>query len=205
MTEEQRSPEPKIDVTLRAVCLFRSGFVARSLQTPEGYARRSRLVWAKNPSPQTWSYLWNGVLMQQRSKSVFGKWFPGSTGDPPVPSGDPPDGTETTIRGNENGLFATWLSAVPVGGSPTGAGESPAPPIFKTRAEPQEAPVTILSTVSPSFQIGAKFRPARFSRERARPMRPRMIFPAVSPGQTDQGSPALARSGHSTQSANARC
>src|SRR5258705_11551042 len=45
-----------------------------------------------------------------------GKWFPGSTGDPPVPSGDPPDGTETTIRGNENGLFATWLSAVPVGG-----------------------------------------------------------------------------------------
>jgi len=50
------------------------------------------------------------------------------------PSGDPPDGTETTIRGNENGLFAAWLSAVPVGGSPTGAGESPAPPIFKTRS-----------------------------------------------------------------------
>src|SRR5439155_3339293 len=22
----------------------------------------SRLVWAKNPSPQTWSYFWNGVL-----------------------------------------------------------------------------------------------------------------------------------------------
>ena len=31
--------------------------VARSLQTPEGYARRSRLVRAKNPSPQTCSYL----------------------------------------------------------------------------------------------------------------------------------------------------
>src|SRR5438552_10443868 len=66
---------------------------------------------------------------------MFGKWFPGSRGDPTVPSGDRTDGTETTIRGNENGLFTTWLSAVPVGGSPTGAGESPAPPIFKTRSE----------------------------------------------------------------------
>src|SRR5258708_2740217 len=28
----------------------------------EGYARRLRLVWVKNPSPQTWSYLCNGVL-----------------------------------------------------------------------------------------------------------------------------------------------
>src|SRR5438552_12973872 len=55
-------PEPKIDATLRATVLFGPDVVARSLQTPEGYARRSRLVWAKNPSPQTWSYLWNGVL-----------------------------------------------------------------------------------------------------------------------------------------------
>jgi len=41
-----------------------------------------------------------------------------------VPSGDPPDGTETGFRGYENSLFATWLSEAPVGGSPTGAGES---------------------------------------------------------------------------------
>src|SRR5438094_10320362 len=75
-----------------------------------------------------------------RAQSVFGKWFPGSTGDPPVPSGDPPDGTETTIRGNENGLFATWLRAVPVGGSPTGAGESPAPPIFKHALSDSDEP-----------------------------------------------------------------
>ena len=39
-------------------------------------------------------------------KGVFEKWFVGSTGDPPVPSGD----------------------------SPTGVGGSPAPPIFKTGA-----------------------------------------------------------------------
>src|SRR6266496_6631441 len=50
-------PEPKIDATLRAAGLFGPDLVAHSLQTSEGYARRSRLVWAKNPSPQTWSYL----------------------------------------------------------------------------------------------------------------------------------------------------
>src|SRR5438046_671772 len=55
-------PEPKSDATLRAAVLFGPDVVAHSLQTAEGYARRSRLVWAKNPSPQTWSYLWNGVL-----------------------------------------------------------------------------------------------------------------------------------------------
>src|SRR2546427_12006149 len=58
-------PEPKSDATLRAAVLFGPDFVAHSLQTAEGYARRSRLVWAKNPSPQTWSYLWNGVLRPQ--------------------------------------------------------------------------------------------------------------------------------------------
>ena len=50
-------PEPKSDATLRAAVLFGPDVVARSLQTPEGYARRSRLVWPKNPSPQTSSYL----------------------------------------------------------------------------------------------------------------------------------------------------
>ena len=62
-------PEPKSDATLRAAVLFGPDVVARSLQTPEGYARRSRLVWAKNSSPQTWSYLWNGAL-SQRNNSV---------------------------------------------------------------------------------------------------------------------------------------
>jgi len=50
-------PEPKSDATLRATVLFGPDAVAHSLQTPEGYARCSRLVWAKNPSSQTWSYL----------------------------------------------------------------------------------------------------------------------------------------------------
>src|SRR5205823_14558509 len=55
-------PEPKSDATPRATVLFGPDVVAHSLQTPEGYARRSRLVWAKNPSSQTWPYLCNGVL-----------------------------------------------------------------------------------------------------------------------------------------------
>ena len=55
----------------------------------------------------------------------------GSTGDPPVLSGDPPDRTGVTARTNEDGLLVASLSAVPVGGSPTGARESPALPNFQ--------------------------------------------------------------------------
>src|SRR5439155_6249293 len=47
------------------------------LTDPEGYARRSGLVWAKNPSPQTWSYLWNGILRQAalpRRTTAAGYW-----------------------------------------------------------------------------------------------------------------------------------
>src|SRR5437870_3187538 len=72
---------------------------------------------------------------EQLVESVFGKQFPGSTGDSPVPSGNPPDETETTVRGNANCLFATRLSAVEVGGSPNWAGESPALRILKPRSE----------------------------------------------------------------------
>src|SRR5437016_963086 len=46
-------PQAKFGATLRAAVLFRPDVVARSSQTPEGYTRRSRLVWPKNPSPRT--------------------------------------------------------------------------------------------------------------------------------------------------------
>jgi len=62
-------------------------------------------------------------------KSVLEKSFWGSTGDPPVPSGDSPDGTAATFRANEYGLLAMMTPAVPVGGSPTEAGESPTLPM----------------------------------------------------------------------------
>jgi len=51
-----------------------------------------------------------------------------------VPSGDSPDGMGATVRANRGALSPRLLFAVPVGGSPTGAGESPALPIFKTRS-----------------------------------------------------------------------
>jgi len=66
------------------------------------------------------------------SKSVFENSFPGSTGDSPVPSGDSPDGTRTTIQIEGDALFARVRSTVTVGGSPTEAGESPALPFFQT-------------------------------------------------------------------------
>src|SRR5439155_19765056 len=69
-------PEPKSDATLRAAVLFGPDFVAHSLQTAEGYARRSRLGWAKNPSPQTWSYLWNGVPGEAGPQGLSGRCAP---------------------------------------------------------------------------------------------------------------------------------
>src|SRR6266516_6146728 len=49
------------------------------------------------------------------TESVFEKCFAGSTGDPPFPSGDSPDGTGATARANGGRRFATLLAAFPVG------------------------------------------------------------------------------------------
>src|SRR5205809_5347271 len=84
-------PEPKSDATLRATVLLGPHVVAHSLQTPEGYARRSRLVWAKNPSSQTWPYLWNGVL---RGRLLPATFSPGSRAAAAL-GGTPRAATET--------------------------------------------------------------------------------------------------------------
>jgi len=52
----------------------------------------------------------------------------GSTGDAPVSPGESPDEMAGTPQINKSAHFANPLSAVPVGGSPTGAGGSPALP-----------------------------------------------------------------------------
>jgi len=52
----------------------------------------------------------------------------GSTGDSPVPSGDPPDGTEHGIEGNNAVFSHSSYTTTPPGESPGGAGGSPAPP-----------------------------------------------------------------------------
>jgi len=62
---------------------------------------------------------------------VFEKWFGGSTGNLPVPSGESPNGTGATVRVNGHGLFVTLLAAVSVGGSPTGGAGRPRHPFSK--------------------------------------------------------------------------
>jgi hypothetical protein len=52
----------------------------------------------------------------------------GSTGHGPVPSGDPPDGTASGVECNTSCKFGMDALSVPLGGSPSGAGELPAPP-----------------------------------------------------------------------------
>jgi len=59
----------------------------------------------------------------------------GGTGDSPVPSGDSPDGMGETSLANQNDLSSKSPFSVPAGGSPTGAGGSPAPPIFQAPAK----------------------------------------------------------------------
>ena len=72
-----------------------------------------------------------------RPLSLFEKPATGSTGDPPVPSGDPPDGTRRAYRSKSYMHFVAGAAPIPVGESPTGAGESPALPIFQTGFQSQ--------------------------------------------------------------------
>jgi electron-transferring-flavoprotein dehydrogenase len=57
----------------------------------------------------------------------------GGTGDPPVPSGDSPDGTESGAILNRTALSPVNTSPIPLGGPPGGAGGSPAPPTAKPK------------------------------------------------------------------------
>jgi len=57
----------------------------------------------------------------------------GSTGDSPVPSGDPPDGTAGGTVLASSAHLAENVTPVPLGGSPSGAGGSPAPPVLGGR------------------------------------------------------------------------
>ena len=52
------------------------------------------------------------------------------------------------VLDNVNRLFASLLAGVPVGGSPTGAGGSPAPPIFKTGSKRARAAFTLAEVLA---------------------------------------------------------
>ena len=64
--------------------------------------------------------------------SLFEKPDLGSTGYQPVPSGDSPDGRKRAFPAKLDAGFVARVAPLSFGGSPTEAGESPAPPIFKT-------------------------------------------------------------------------
>jgi len=76
----------------------------------------------------------NRTMAEGASMSVFGNCLMGSTGHWPVPSGDSPDGTGRASSANEDSQVLGVALLVPVGGSPTGTGESPVLPIFQTRS-----------------------------------------------------------------------
>ena len=59
----------------------------------------------------------------------------GSTGDSPVPSGDPPDGMGSGLKRKGTVLSQAHVTAIPPGGSPGGAGGSPAPPTLNRYSE----------------------------------------------------------------------
>src|SRR5206468_4604358 len=52
----------------------------------------------------------------------------GSTGDPPVPVGDPPTGTSKAEPSRRLSLFAADALPIPSGESPDGTGQWPVPP-----------------------------------------------------------------------------
>jgi len=54
-TDRVTKPRANFSATLGAAVLLHSDVVARSFQTHWGYARRSRLVGANNPSPRMYS------------------------------------------------------------------------------------------------------------------------------------------------------
>ena len=60
---------------------------------------------------------------------------PGSTGDPPVPSNDSPDGTGKGDKGEPGLEYFAMPLLVAVGESPTATGESPVPPGFQTGSQ----------------------------------------------------------------------
>ena len=65
----------------------------------------------------------------------------GSTGDPPVPSGDPPDGMAKASFAIPDAGFVSMTSPISVGGSPTETGESPVPPNSETGSQSTALPV----------------------------------------------------------------
>jgi hypothetical protein len=126
-----------------------AAFVQRLASIPNGrlsYAVTRAYSLALNRAP-TKSERADAIAFIEAQMKRYQERFSGSTGDSPVPSGDSPDGRRATVGPNGTGRSAKPLSSVPVGESPTGAGESPALPVSENRAKARELALTDFAQV----------------------------------------------------------
>jgi outer membrane protein assembly factor BamB len=107
---------------------------------------------------------YNGKLYMQTTKHLY-CWGKngnnpglGSTGDSPVPSGNLPDGTGRTSVAKTNAAPAQGSPVIPVGGSPTRAGGSPALPMKSAPPGPAKSLQIIPSEVTLRPGQSASFR-----------------------------------------------
>ena len=90
---------------------------------------------------------------------------PGSTGHWPVTSGDSPDGTPEPLQRKSGAGSDLSVATIPVGGSPTGAGESPALPAADPLQVGNRKSSTLRSTATEDGQIENGPIPARMLNE----------------------------------------
>jgi DNA modification methylase len=138
--------------------IFSIGYALQEFgYNPESF-RGNDIAWEKpNPPPNlscryfthsTETILWAAknekskhTFNYQEMRKVTGKqmktvWRMGSTGYQPVSPGDSPDETRKPSSTNPNAQTGNNAASVPFGGSPTGAGESPALPNIWTLTAP---------------------------------------------------------------------
>jgi len=90
------------------------GGVARATRPSRSATRRTERKQRFDPTE---------TVHSQKRPAVF-RSDAGSTGDPPVPFGDSPDGTEATPQVNRNASFAKKARQVPVSGANSGSGDA---------------------------------------------------------------------------------
>src|SRR5207247_5411883 len=86
VTDEQRSHRPNSAQPLGRQLFFAQTSLLAPYRPTLGYARRSRLVWAKNPLPRTSAYL---CLRPLSRTEAYGECFRASTPPPVIPASSP--------------------------------------------------------------------------------------------------------------------
>jgi len=86
-------------------------------------------AWLEQHDLQDANCLLEVATTKLRTETETGSTAPKAFGAAPSPDASGPDGTGESPQTSGDGLFALSLLSIPVSGSPTGAGGSPAPPI----------------------------------------------------------------------------